>query len=101
MPHFDPESAGIHFNRETAEWRESQPVAAINCFADGGTNAHVILESWAEQAGALTRRRPLPAPELKKRSLSAEDAALTTAGKIAGEPQVAQGDRGIFWKTFA
>ncbi|MNH88436.1 Polyketide synthase PksL [compost metagenome] len=101
MPHFDPESAGIHFNREAEEWRESQPVAAINCFADGGTNAHVILESWTEQAGYLTRRRPLPAPELKKRSLSAKDTVMTVAGKSAGEPQIAHGTRGIFWKTFA
>lgn len=101
MPHFDPESTGIHFNRGTTEWDESQPVAAINCFADGGTNAHVILESWAEPAGYLTRRRPLPAPELKKRILTAPEAAVTAATKIAEEPQVAQGTKGIFWKTFA
>lgn len=46
MAHFDQQKANITFSRALEKWTDSQPTAAINCFADGGTNAHVIVEAW-------------------------------------------------------
>ncbi|MEK4329490.1 beta-ketoacyl synthase N-terminal-like domain-containing protein [Paenibacillus sp. FSL R7-0312] len=62
MKHFDIEASPFYFSRDCAEW-PGRRTAALNSFADGGTNAHVIMESWEELRAPSAVRRPLPLPE--------------------------------------
>ncbi|MBT2575230.1 amino acid adenylation domain-containing protein [Bacillus sp. ISL-51] len=68
--HFDREKANIIFSRALTEWPSSIPAAGINCFADGGTNAHIIIEAWQENGERKVKRQPLTPPVLKKRLIS-------------------------------
>lgn len=68
--HFDREKANIQFSRTLADWPSPIPAAGINCFADGGTNAHVIVEAWQEDEGRPIKRHPLTPPALNKRLIS-------------------------------
>ncbi|WP_250540653.1 beta-ketoacyl synthase N-terminal-like domain-containing protein, partial [Bacillus subtilis] len=70
MAHFDQQKANITFSRALEKWTDSQPTAAINCFADGGTNAHVIVEAWEKDEKHAIKRSPISPPQLKKRMLS-------------------------------
>lgn len=65
MAHYDMEASAFCFCRKPTHWSYTPSIAAINCFADGGTNAHVILEAWKEPSTREIRRKPLPPPELK------------------------------------
>ncbi|QUF67160.1 non-ribosomal peptide synthetase [Bacillus atrophaeus] len=78
MTHFDRKKANITFSRTLAEWTASLPAAAINCFADGGTNAHVIIEAWDKDENREIRRCPLSPPELKKRPFPSDDSKPET-----------------------
>ncbi|WP_164779485.1 beta-ketoacyl synthase N-terminal-like domain-containing protein [Paenibacillus kobensis] len=62
MKHFDIGASPFYFSREHGEQADLH-TAAVNCFADGGTNAHVILERWEELRMPTTVRRPLPLTE--------------------------------------
>ncbi|MEW9701792.1 beta-ketoacyl synthase N-terminal-like domain-containing protein [Paenibacillus sp. SI8] len=69
MTHYDLNATPFHFYRNLSGWTHMPRVAAINCFADGGTNAHVVLEAWEEPEelnGHSVKRHPLPPPELKR-----------------------------------
>jgi acyl transferase domain-containing protein len=66
MKHYDMESSPFYFCRKLTEWTTVPRIAAINCFADGGTNAHVILEAWKEPASRPIKRQPLPPPQLHR-----------------------------------
>ncbi len=68
MKYFDLSSSPFQFSRVVCEWPDVPKVAAINCFADGGTNAHVILEAWYE-GNAMAARGPLPVPAMNRRNL--------------------------------
>jgi polyketide synthase PksN len=68
MKYFDLLSSPFQFSRVVCEWPDAPTVAAINCFADGGTNAHVILEAWKDE-NERTARDPLPVPEMNRRDL--------------------------------
>jgi acyl transferase domain-containing protein len=68
MKYFDLLSSPFQFSRVVCEWPDAPTVAAINCFADGGTNAHVILEAWKEE-NERTTRDPLPVPAMNRRDL--------------------------------
>ncbi|WP_217559261.1 type I polyketide synthase [Paenibacillus sp. GbtcB18] len=46
MDHFDMNHSPLLFNRKLMDWENNKKIAAINCFADGGTNVHVIMENW-------------------------------------------------------
>ena len=61
MKHYDIEASPFYFSRDCREWEGSR-VAALNCFADGGTNAHVIVEGWEESRAASALRMPIPLP---------------------------------------
>lgn len=63
MRHFDLEASPFFFHRETKSWSESVRTAAINCFGDGGTNVHAVIESWQEVRSGDAIRKPLPWPE--------------------------------------
>jgi polyketide synthase PksN len=65
MRHFDFARSPFHFSR--AARPNEHTVAAVNSFADGGTNAHVILEAGMRQEAA--RRQPIPPPALSRITL--------------------------------
>ena len=65
MTHYDLDQSPFHFVRKAAAWENPQPVAAINSFADGGTNAHVILQA-AERATPPAARHPIVPPPLHR-----------------------------------
>ena len=63
MKHFNMEDSPFYFNRKPTPWTNTPRVAAINCFADGGTNVHAVLEAWDGSAAQRIKRQPLPVPE--------------------------------------
>ncbi len=68
--HFDLARSPFRFAREAAPWPDAPLIAAVSCFADGGTNAHAIVEGWAGPHGG---RAPLPPPPLARRPHSAAE----------------------------
>jgi acyl transferase domain-containing protein/acyl carrier protein/ubiquinone/menaquinone biosynthesis C-methylase UbiE len=65
LTHYDIDASPFYFCRQSSAWTEASPLVALNCFADGGTNAHVIMESWS-QAESGKQRQPITPPELKR-----------------------------------
>ncbi|MFT0802662.1 amino acid adenylation domain-containing protein [Bacillus swezeyi] len=92
MAHFDQQKANITFSRTLEKWKDPLPAAAINCFADGGTNAHVILEAWDEDEKRVIKRSPISPPELKKRAFS--------AGASKPEAKTLKMDTANIWDTY-
>nr|WP_316503358.1 beta-ketoacyl synthase N-terminal-like domain-containing protein [Paenibacillus sp. CGMCC 1.18879] len=86
MTHYDMKSAPFLFYRNLTDWTNMPRVAAINCFADGGTNAHVILESWEESNSYIVKRHPLPPPELKRYDVREEKTAVLATTTVAQDP---------------
>ncbi|WP_313916890.1 SDR family NAD(P)-dependent oxidoreductase [Tahibacter sp.] len=70
MAHYDLDASPFRFTRQLRPWGDAPRVAAINSFADGGTNAHVIVEGAVAHADAW--RQPIPAPVLKRVWLPAQ-----------------------------
>ncbi|WP_428243750.1 amino acid adenylation domain-containing protein [Gynuella sp.] len=68
LEHYDLSASSFHFRREISLPGRQPMVAAVNSFADGGTNAHVILQSWTATNAV---RSPLTPPQLNKTTLSA------------------------------
>ncbi len=71
MTHYDLDSSIFSFRRKAVPWDGRRRRAALNCFADGGTNAHVILEGEASAGRKSARRVPIAPPVLKRRNLQA------------------------------
>jgi polyketide synthase PksN len=70
MKYFDFTASPFHFSRAVDQWPAGPAIAALNCFADGGTNAHVIVSAWEETTTAnTTTRQPLAVPVLNRRNL--------------------------------
>ncbi|MFH6681427.1 SDR family NAD(P)-dependent oxidoreductase [Bacillus amyloliquefaciens] len=90
MPHFDITKTDFYFQKTAGEWDAAKPCAAINCFADGGTNAHIILEAWEEKDTRL-KRKPLPVPSLRRKALVKESAVQVKQELPAKK---------MFWKAF-
>ncbi|WPQ61780.1 SDR family NAD(P)-dependent oxidoreductase [Chitinophaga sancti] len=67
MQHYNIQSSPFYFNRQLSDWDGG--IAALNCFADGGTNAHLILAAWEEQVAHNVSRRPLPPPALNRKKV--------------------------------
>lgn len=65
MNHYDLEKSPFHFCRHT-DAIAIPYTAAINCFADGGTNVHLILDAWEELASRQIKRNVLPPPALSR-----------------------------------
>ncbi len=66
MEHFDIDASPFYFNRNFDDWEGNTYTAAVNCFADGGTNVHVILESWDNTTEHVPSRLPLPPQEMNR-----------------------------------
>jgi polyketide synthase PksL len=58
LPHQPFPSSDLVFTREPMALSDARPVAVINSFADGGTNAHVVLQA----SGHISSRKPLAMP---------------------------------------
>jgi len=100
MTHYDLASSPFRFSRSDAAWGDAPRVAAINCFADGGTNAHVILEAWESPAPERPSRMPIAPPvpqriELLHVRKSPAEIAAGDNGKHAPKAPTA---RASFWK---
>jgi acyl transferase domain-containing protein len=78
IKHYDMESSSFYFCRELTGWQNTPRVAAINCFADGGTNVHVILEGWEEPTPRQIERHPIPPPELNRQPIQPKDFKMSS-----------------------
>jgi acyl transferase domain-containing protein/acyl carrier protein/NAD(P)-dependent dehydrogenase (short-subunit alcohol dehydrogenase family) len=65
MNHYDLETSPFYFCRHT-DSIDTPYTAAINCFADGGTNVHLILETWEDLVLRQIKRNVLPPPALSR-----------------------------------
>jgi acyl transferase domain-containing protein len=65
MLHYDLSASPFRFSRELTPWQGTPRVAALNCFADGGTNAHVVLQAWGME------HKPLPTSRAALDSMAA------------------------------
>lgn len=73
MKYFNMENSPFVFNRAVEQWSKEH-VMALNSFADGGTNAHVLVTS-ANNARSEGARTPLDVPVLNKREVGPEAGA--------------------------
>ncbi len=64
--HYRFESSPFRFCRTAVPWQTERAAAAINCFADGGTNAHVVLQRWYEDSPAHLVRQSIAPPPLQR-----------------------------------
>ncbi|MFG2267366.1 amino acid adenylation domain-containing protein [Streptomyces sp. NPDC048720] len=92
LPHFDLEGSAMYFPRESRPWPAAADRAALNCFADGGTNAHLLLAPAPTDHRAS--RVPLPQPPLE-RTVVIRGAASETSGAPAQPAQA-----GLFWDVY-
>ncbi|MCP5007373.1 MAG: SDR family NAD(P)-dependent oxidoreductase, partial [Planctomycetes bacterium] len=63
LQHYSIEESDFAFPRK--EEAMKMKYAALNCFADGGTNAHVILEEYSSSIYVI-KHSPLPLPEMNR-----------------------------------
>lgn len=56
LEHFDLDASPLYFPRRAEPWPASAEAAAVSCFADGGTNAHLLLAPLPRATGAPGRR---------------------------------------------
>jgi acyl transferase domain-containing protein/NAD(P)-dependent dehydrogenase (short-subunit alcohol dehydrogenase family)/acyl carrier protein len=66
MKHYDLKSSPFRFPRELSTWESAKRIAAINCFADGGTNVHVILSAPEQLRSSSILRKPIHLPKLQR-----------------------------------
>ncbi|MCZ0971661.1 polyketide synthase [Streptomyces albulus] len=62
LDHFDLAASPFRFPRAVEGWTDRRPVAAVNCFADGGANAAAILAAWDDAAAPTPVRKRCPRP---------------------------------------
>ncbi|MEZ3179524.1 amino acid adenylation domain-containing protein [Streptomyces pimonensis] len=92
LPHFDLEASAMYFPREPLPWPAGAERAALNCFADGGTNAHLLLAP--APADHRAARAPLPRPPLEHTVV-----IRGTAAEAPGAP-AQPAAAGLFWDTY-
>ncbi|MEU5796214.1 amino acid adenylation domain-containing protein [Streptomyces sp. NPDC047813] len=92
LPHFDLEASAMYFPREPRPWPAGADRAALNCFADGGTNAHLLLAP--APADHRAARAPLPQPPLERTVVIR--GAAPEAPDAPAQPAAAS----LFWDTF-
>jgi acyl transferase domain-containing protein len=72
MRHFDFDNSPFGFSRVSVPW-DGARLAAINSFADGGTNVHVVLRPWEAKASERILRQPIPPPVLHRIDLGSPE----------------------------
>ncbi|MEU5227557.1 type I polyketide synthase, partial [Streptomyces toyocaensis] len=92
LPHFDLDASAMYFPRELRPWPAGADRAALNCFADGGTNAHLLLAPAPAEHRAA--RAPLPQPP-SQGTVVIRGTASETPGAPA-RPVPAD----LFWDTY-
>ena len=88
MRHFDLGSTPFQLPREATEWLDPVRRAAVNCFADGGTNVHVLVESPAPAEPGGRRRPALPVPTWNRRPWMSSSAPVGAGIPMAQERPV-------------
>ncbi|MGW0948892.1 amino acid adenylation domain-containing protein [Streptomyces sp. NPDC002623] len=92
LPHFDLDASAMYFPREPRPWPAGADRAALNCFADGGTNAHLLLAP--APADHRAARAPLPQPP-------SERTVVVRGGAACEAPDAsARSAAGLFWETY-
>lgn len=81
MKHFDIKEEGYQLDRKKNLWGEGILKGALNCFADGGTNAHLILRSVQEEELHFQNRKEQKPPELIP-------SLITSRDKISHRPEI-------------
>ncbi|WXB00344.1 KR domain-containing protein [Pendulispora brunnea] len=94
MQHYDLARSPFRFAR-TASEADAPTVAAINSFADGGTNAHVIVEAWPESR-STAMRRPVVPPTLSKIDCRSRSVEIVTPPATKSAPSATRAN-GV-WK---
>ncbi|MEM9214083.1 MAG: SDR family NAD(P)-dependent oxidoreductase [Cyanobacteria bacterium P01_F01_bin.150] len=89
LMHYDLNTSPFYFCRQSDAWTES-PLIALNCFADGGTNAHVILAQWP-QAAVDPQRQPIIPPTLKRTNVYGNMLSQAIANEKIANGDVANG----------
>ncbi|WP_328877591.1 non-ribosomal peptide synthetase [Streptomyces sp. NBC_00299] len=92
LPHFDMDASAMYFPRELRPWPAAADRAALNCFADGGTNAHLLLAP--APADHRATRPPLPQPPLERTVVIRGTAS--EAPEAPARPAAAD----LFWETY-
>jgi 3-oxoacyl-(acyl-carrier-protein) synthase/acyl carrier protein len=106
MTHYDFAASPFRFNRRLTPWGELPAVAGINCFGDGGTNAHVIVSAWQGVTTNRATRSPIAMPVLKRidiKSTTTEPAqptvlAASDTGSNAEPESNAGAMKAAFWE---
>ncbi|MGY1495190.1 SDR family NAD(P)-dependent oxidoreductase [Streptomyces sp. QTS52] len=83
LEHFDLDASPLYFPRRAEPWPATAEAAAVSCFADGGTNAHLVLTP--APAGHRHSRAPLPGPEWARSVV------------IRGAAEPTRSGAGLFW----
>ncbi|WP_415943141.1 amino acid adenylation domain-containing protein [Streptomyces sp. 067-1] len=92
LPHFDLDASAMYFPREPRPWSAGADRAALNCFADGGTNAHLLLAP--APADHQPARAALPQPPSERTVVirgTASEAPDAPAPSAAAD---------LFWDTY-
>lgn len=98
MQHYDLASSPFFFSRQSGASDIGHRTIAINCFADGGTNAHVIVDAWQEERPASSVRRPIEMPRLQKIDCSARSSQARIAVASVLENADADCEATSFWR---
>ncbi|MDO5977251.1 hypothetical protein Q4Q40_23915, partial [Flavivirga jejuensis] len=78
MEHYNIETSPFHFVRKEKTDSTEYTAAGLSSFADGGTNAHVVVQAWERPVTGYAPRKPLPTPNLKPHNLRKENNSLIT-----------------------
>src|SRR5581483_10786804 len=84
MTHYDLAASPFRFYRSAQAWAATPRLAAINCFADGGTNAHLILQGWDATPSFAARRQPIAPPVLQPWDVRAPAHHASPSSKRSG-----------------
>ncbi|KIG11638.1 Malonyl CoA-acyl carrier protein transacylase [Enhygromyxa salina] len=102
LEHFDLEASPLYFPRAAEPWSSRAPAAGLNCFADGGTNVHVVL--GPSPAGYSPSRGPLALPARVPRVVVREGLAQSSDPRSTPIPARITGARPasppMFWDAY-
>ena len=100
MKHYNIEASPFYFNHKPAQWTNTSRIAAINCFADGGTNAHVILEAWEGSASQPIKRHPNPSPEINRQQFGQTHLKKSPYENKTQDHQTNNSTEKVIWEMF-